>query len=258
MLQTGRIRRHPSRESGYILLTLLLFIALLVMAAAVALPKINHELERDREEEMVHRGAQYARAVRSYYRKFGRYPASIEQLEDTNHLRFLRQRYKDPVTGKDFQLLRYGQVRLSQPLLPGQPAGPGNNPGTPPASPPNPPDAGDEGGTGATGAGDTTGTQDTSTAKQGAPGTEQTFGGGGIIGVVSTSKNEAIREYGGKNHYDKWYFVFDPVTDRGGLITGPQQPLFKGAPPLQPGAPGRLPGTSGAPPPSGTDQNPPQ
>jgi hypothetical protein len=87
------------------------------------------------------------------------------------------------------------------------------------------------------------------------PGTGQTFGGGAIIGVVSTSKLETIREYGGKNHYDKWYFVFDPVVDRGALITTPQQPLFK----LQQNPNGTQPGSTTQPTqPTGTDQNPPQ
>ena len=54
-----------------------------------------------REVEAVHRGNQYVRAIRLYYRKFGHYPGSIEQLEKTNNIRFLRQRYVDPMTGKD-------------------------------------------------------------------------------------------------------------------------------------------------------------
>ena len=48
----------------------------------------------------MHRGDQYVRAVRLYYRKFGHYPGSIEQLEKTNNIRFLRQKYVDPMTGK--------------------------------------------------------------------------------------------------------------------------------------------------------------
>ncbi|HTR67175.1 MAG TPA: hypothetical protein VMH85_15460, partial [Terriglobales bacterium] len=104
------IRKTRGAEQGYILLTLILFVALLAIAAAVTLPELAFQVKRDREEEMIHRGAQYARAVRRYYKKFGRYPTRIEELEQTNNIRFLRRKYKDPITGKDFRLLHYGEV----------------------------------------------------------------------------------------------------------------------------------------------------
>jgi hypothetical protein len=37
----------------------------------------------------------------------------LEELEDTNNIRFLRKRYKDPITGQDFKLLHYGDVKMS-------------------------------------------------------------------------------------------------------------------------------------------------
>jgi len=40
-------------------------------------------------------------------------PTRIEELENTNNIRFLRKRYKDPITGKDFKLLHVGEVQLS-------------------------------------------------------------------------------------------------------------------------------------------------
>jgi len=50
-----------------------------------------------------------------YFRKFGRYPSSIDQLENTNNLRFLRKRYKDPITGTDeWKLIRLGQAHPKQ------------------------------------------------------------------------------------------------------------------------------------------------
>ena len=70
------------------------------------------QYNRDREEEMIHRGVQYSRAIRAYYRKFNRFPAKIEDLENTNQVRFLRKRYKDPLTGKDVRLLHYGEAKL--------------------------------------------------------------------------------------------------------------------------------------------------
>lgn len=113
-----RQSRDHSAERGYVMLYLLLLMALGVIAAAVVAPKIAFEIRRDREEEMIHRGAQYSRAIRLYYRKFGRYPMKVEDLENTNQMRFLRKRYKDPLNCKDgkcadFRLLHYGEAKLS-------------------------------------------------------------------------------------------------------------------------------------------------
>ena len=52
----------------------------------------------------------------------------------------------------------------------------------------------------------------------------QVFGGGPIVGVASTSKEETIREFNHKHHYNQWQFIYDPTTDRGGLLMTPNQP----------------------------------
>ncbi|HEY1679687.1 MAG TPA: hypothetical protein VGG04_18365 [Candidatus Sulfotelmatobacter sp.] len=111
--QIRGMQRSHSSERGYILLTLLLIMSLMLIATGIILPTITFEIKRDREEEMVHRGVQYSRAIRAYYKKFNRYPAKIEDLENTNQMRFLRKRYKDPLTGKDFKLLHFGEVKMS-------------------------------------------------------------------------------------------------------------------------------------------------
>src|ERR1700689_1832511 len=107
MASSTRARSSPRRlrrgEEGYILLTLLLIVALMAIVATGVLTEIKFEIQRDRELEMIHRGVQYSRAIRSYYKKFGRYPTKLEDLESTNNQRFLRKRYKDPITGKDFK-----------------------------------------------------------------------------------------------------------------------------------------------------------
>jgi type II secretory pathway pseudopilin PulG len=102
----GRTLRRT--EQGYIMLTLMLMVAMLVIAAAVCAPTIAFEIRRDREQEMVRRGVQYTRAIRAYYKKFGRYPSALKDLDNTNNLRYLRKHYKDPITGQDFKLLHYG------------------------------------------------------------------------------------------------------------------------------------------------------
>jgi type II secretory pathway pseudopilin PulG len=106
---------NPSRRSerGYILITLILFVALIAVAATVMLPIVVFQVKRDREEELIHRGVQYSRAMKHFVKKFGRYPTRLEELENTNQVRFLRKRYKDPITGKDFKLLHVGEVQMS-------------------------------------------------------------------------------------------------------------------------------------------------
>src|SRR5437879_10992090 len=106
-------RMKRSNEQGYILLMLMLFITVLAIAAAAVAPSITFQIQRDREEELIHRGVQYSRAVRRYVKKFGRYPMRVEELENTNNMRFLRKRYKDPVTGQDFKVLHLGEVQLA-------------------------------------------------------------------------------------------------------------------------------------------------
>ncbi len=111
MLRCRPIRRRDC-EQGYILLTLILFVALLAIAAVALAPTFAFQLKRDREEELIHRGVQYTRAIKHYYKKFGRYPTRLEDLENTNQIRFLRRRYKDPITGKEFKLLYLQDVQM--------------------------------------------------------------------------------------------------------------------------------------------------
>lgn len=98
-----------SRESGFAMLFVF------AMAAAVAflfyreLPRIAFERQREREQLLIERGEQYRRAIQLYVRKFNRYPAQLSDLENTNNIRFLRRRYKDPMTGKDeWRLIHIG------------------------------------------------------------------------------------------------------------------------------------------------------
>ncbi len=73
------------------------------------LPVAAFEAQRAREQSTIDRGNEYAHAVKLFVRKIGRYPSSIEELESTNQMRFLRRRYKDPLTGKDdWRLLHAG------------------------------------------------------------------------------------------------------------------------------------------------------
>src|ERR1700730_17831193 len=99
-------------EDGFMLVGLIVAIFFVLVALSIAAPKVAQQLRREREVEAVHRGNQYVRAIRLYYRKFGHYPGSIEQLEKTNNIRFLRQQYVDPMTGKaDWRLIKVGEAK---------------------------------------------------------------------------------------------------------------------------------------------------
>ena len=261
MLSHARTRRSQKPEQGYVLLTLLLLIAVMAIVAATAVTSLKFDIKRDREEEMIHRGVQYSRAIRAYYKKFGRYPAKIEDLENTNQLRFLRKRYKDPLTGKDFKLLHFGEVKMSLNgmgggVIPGANTIGANGTLTPQSGFSNSSTFGSnsafgnstpygqnsqlnpqKSGTDSAQAGDTpTDSNNSQTVSQ--AGTEssdrntpdqpvRTFGGMPIVGVASTSKEQTIREFDKKKKYSEWQFVYDPTLDRGMLITTPYQPQLQ-------------------------------
>jgi type II secretory pathway pseudopilin PulG len=193
-----------------------LLVALAVMAVlmSVALPVWRHDAQREKEEELVFRGQQYIRAIRLYQAKNQALPPSVDVLVQG---RYIRKKFKDPVTGEDFNLVPaagtipgQGGQQLG---LGGQPAG-GQRGG--------PPQAGR--GVGAPAGGFVSPTSSFQSAFDGSSG-----GGmvpGGMMGVVSKSKEESIRLYQGRNHYNEWTFLF--------VNTAPQGPGGRG----QPGGPG--------------------
>jgi type II secretory pathway pseudopilin PulG len=251
-----RMRLHPRTNSGarpdagYILLVLMLWVA--VLSITVTMPMIYYyrqQMIRDREEELVHRGVEYERAVRKYYKKFGSYPASLDLLESANHMRFLRRRYKDPINGQDFKVLTQADVMTAFAAgIPGGTIPGGQSLGTPvsdlasgssptPAppqdqpAPPAPPAPTGSDASAAASDSSSAPVSSGSTLPFGAKPTPnnnrgQTFGGGGIVGVASVSKAESIRVFNKKNHYNEWLFAYNPQTDRGGLPKGPYEPTL--------------------------------
>ena len=65
------------------------------------LPRAAFEAQRAKEELLQERGEQYIRAIQLYVAKWRSYPPSMDSLEKANGIRYLRKRYKDPMTGKD-------------------------------------------------------------------------------------------------------------------------------------------------------------
>src|SRR5579875_3981114 len=101
-----RSTRSCDPEAGYLLVGVVVMVALVLIALSVAAPIVAKDLRRQKELESQHRAQQYVRAIRLFYRKTHSYPGSIEALKNTNNVRFLRQEYVDPLTGKnDWKLI---------------------------------------------------------------------------------------------------------------------------------------------------------
>ena len=206
-----------------------LLVGMSVMAVLMTalMPVWTHMATREKEEELIFRGRQYARAIGLFQRKFANTPPpSIDVLVEQ---RFLRKKYKDPITNDDFQPLyansQAGVVSAPQTAQrPGQQAT-----ATPPA-------------------------QQTLQSGFGSTGSAPQ---GGIIGVTSKSKDASIKIYNGREHYNEWAFVYVQTAQQAGA-PGQQRPGQTGAGQQQPGpfgmprgGPGQGPGQQPFPPGAG-------
>src|SRR5947208_11404711 len=91
------------RQGGYALLMVLFMTSVVLLSAMAAAPYVRTERQREKEQEMIWRGKQYVRGIKLYYKKTGRFPASLDDLTKPKlgSLRFMRQAYKDPMNKED-------------------------------------------------------------------------------------------------------------------------------------------------------------
>src|SRR5450432_4908545 len=97
-LRSRRSGHGNSGERGFALLVVFLIAAGIMISLYLEIPRVAFESQRNREEMLIERGEQYSRAIEVFFRKNKRYPSKLEDLENFNNLRFLRKRYKDPLT----------------------------------------------------------------------------------------------------------------------------------------------------------------
>jgi len=205
---------QPARsDRGYAMAALLVAMSVMAVLMGALLPVWTHLAIREKEEELIFRGNQYARAIGLFQRKFATAaPTTIDVLVEQ---RFLRKKYKDPITNDDFQPIYANQAM--QPM--GAPGGPGQQgqQGAGAGSQPRPLIQPGFGATGATAA-------------------------GGVIGVTSKSRDASIKIYNGRQRYNEWAFVHVQTSQRPGQPpgSGAQAPGFPGAP----NQPGQRPGSS--------------
>ena len=196
------VRRRQS--AGYNLVALVVGVTVLSILAAAAMPLWSTAIRRDKEEELISRGLQYAEAIRVFQRRFGRYPVRLSELLEVKP-RSIRQLWKDPITDSR----RWGLVLVGGPGEPITGTGPGSQfPPGPGGSPGNDPEA-PEGGEPQTGPVDDGG--------ETPPGETPGFGtpqppAGPIRGVHSLSRKESIKLFFDRSRYDKWEFTVELMT----------------------------------------------
>ena len=210
------LRGQGFSDRGYAMAALLVALAVMAVLMSVALPVWRHDAQREKEDELIWRGQQYIRAIRLFYLKTNTLPIRVDDLVQQ---RFLRKKYKDPITNQDFEWISAANPNPGGVQGSAQPGGRGTQQtsgGGPPLS------------TGRLGANS---------------GTNNGFGDsvpGGILGVRSKSKDESIRLFLNRNHYNEWMFMFQGLGAGGGRGGRGQ--------PIGPGGRGDGRGNRGAPP----------
>jgi hypothetical protein len=179
--------RKELDDRGYLMAVLLIGMAVAAVWASVSLPAWRFQVQRERELELIFRGEQYARAIMLYYVKNNRVlPTDVDQLV-MGH--YLRKKFKDPISGKDFALVQAG----------GGVTPPAGSPASPPAGP----------------------------GRAGQPGQQQQQGGapqaGGITGVASTSQASSIIVYQNVQQHSLWQFTLQAACQRFGYNCFGQQ-----------------------------------
>ncbi|MBS1817739.1 MAG: type II secretion system protein [Acidobacteria bacterium] len=213
---------------------LLVGMAVAAVLMTAVLPTWRQMIRREQEAELIFRGQQYVRAITLFQRRSGPgvLPPDVDTLVNG---RFLRKKFKDPITREDFDLLSPAQAAGGSGAVPGGGRGGSSQPGTQPQT--------------SAPAGPTTGA-----VIAGQPAGRGGAAAGGIIGVASKSKETSLRIYNGRTHYNEWQFVYLPQQ-----VPGAGAPGQRGAGPGVPGPPaGPVPGGGGrqGAPPGGRGQPP--
>jgi len=238
--QAGKRRQHAVAQDGYAMAALIVAMGIMALMMTVVMPVWKQAARREKEEELVFRGMQYVHAIGLYQRKFANaYPPNLDLLVDQ---KFLRKKFKDPITNDDFVILPPGAA------LPGAPVPGGQRGGTQPAGGIGSGGIGSGGGSAgpvSRGGGTTTAPQPSSSQPSGRGGLAPIGsqpggvggGGAGVAGVTSKSKDQSIRLYNGRNHYNEWAFVYTPQLQPGQTSTTPPGVLGgqRGQPGLGPG-----------------------
>src|SRR5215813_9884337 len=105
---------HLRGQHGYAMVALIVAMSIMAIAMTVAMPTWRQMAQREKEAELIFRGQQYARAIGLFQKKSGPgvLPPNIDALVDGH---YLRRKYKDPITGGDFDVLQAGGTAAATP-----------------------------------------------------------------------------------------------------------------------------------------------
>lgn len=93
----GAARLSVIRERGFTLVALMIALIVLNVAVATAMQLWSKVAQREKEEELIFRGLQYAEAIRVFQRRFDRPPTTLEELMEVRP-RVIRQLWTDPLS----------------------------------------------------------------------------------------------------------------------------------------------------------------
>ena len=187
-------------EHGYLMVALLVAMSIMAIMMGIALPAWRTLAQREKEAELVFRGEQYARAIRLFQQRFAN--ATPPDIDVLVRDKFLRMKYKDPITNGDFEVITPAS-NLAAAFAPQTPGS--QNPG-----------AAAQGGLRGRGAPPAGGRQ--AQPGRGPVGAIGPRGGnvGGVMGVVSKSSDKAFRLYNGRDTYNQWVFMPIQQSNRAG------------------------------------------
>lgn len=95
-------------DDGFVMVALLVAMSIAAIWMTAVLPSWRQQVQRSREEELIYRGEQYARAIMLYQEKNqGALPPNLDILISQ---RYLRKKFKDPVTDDEFAIVGIGMV----------------------------------------------------------------------------------------------------------------------------------------------------
>ena len=211
------------------MVAIMIFLLLLSIAMMAVAPLVTKVMQREREEELIFRGKQYALALIAFQKRQGRFPLELKELMQTQP-RSARKLFRDPMCDCD----DWGLIHVGQPWPPpainpadsatgaGFPADPNANPaagdrqrpGQPssplPSSYTQPPPTGDQGqGPGQRNRGNGAGFSNDGVFQD----SGQEVNNSPIIGVYSKVHKKGLRSFKGQDYYDLWGFIAGQNND---------------------------------------------
>lgn len=243
-------RRAPAAD-GYALLALMIMVTVMLISLTAALPNIYQEGQREREEEAIFRGEQYARAIYLFHHAAGRYPTSVKELLNTNGVHYLRQAYRDPLSPNGrwrFIHATAGGIVIdswNQPLTPPNAQNTGTSAFSNQGVSENNQNTGENTSTGQNASQNSQkkpkhppsscdSSKDSSSSSQ-----TSALMGAFIVGVAPCNDRQSIRIYGQnhEDHYDEWEFMGSDYAAIG-LPASPKAPFGSSSQPATTSQPG--------------------